>query len=133
MKIKFSTKQRAFIHYYNGNATEAAIAAGYSKKSARSMGCQLLTNINIAESIKRREEKRNAPKIASRAERQEFWSEVLRSEDNDMRDRLKAAELLGRSEADFTDNHNLSVDDKFLDAIRKTDTNRLKEIICHLN
>lgn len=131
--MKFTVKQRKFIEYYNGNASEAARLAGYSKKTAYSIGNFLLKNIEISRAIKRREEKRNAPKIASRQERQEFWSEVFRADDEDMRNRLKAAELLGRSEADFTDNHNLTVDDKFLEAIRKTDTNRLKEMVCQLN
>jgi phage terminase small subunit len=39
--------------------------------------------------------------IASREERQSFWSSVLRDQNIDMKDRLKASDLLGKSQADF--------------------------------
>jgi phage terminase small subunit len=55
---KFTAKQRKFIDEYLVclNAAEAARRAGYSEKTARSMGCQLLTNINIKAEIKQRME-----------------------------------------------------------------------------
>ena len=45
-----SVKQRAFVAEYliSGNATQAAIAAGYSPKTARQIGAQNLTKVNIA-------------------------------------------------------------------------------------
>ena len=115
-------KQQAFVDCYNGNATEAAIAAGYSAKTARVKGCQLLTKINIQYANKSREDKPRALRIATREERQAFWTNVMNGNVKDiafekgtkididvkMTDRLKAAELLGRSEADFTDNTNIS-------------------------
>ena len=44
-------RQRAFCEAYllSGNATEAAIKAGYSPKSARSIGQRLLTYVDIRE------------------------------------------------------------------------------------
>src|SRR4051794_38079703 len=33
------------------NATQAAIRAGYSQKTAKEQGCRLLTNVNIAQRI----------------------------------------------------------------------------------
>ena len=51
-----SVKQRRFIEAYDGNATAAAIAAGYSPKTARSQGQYLLTKLDIKEAIKAREE-----------------------------------------------------------------------------
>lgn len=42
---KLTTKQAAFVRAYamnGGNATQAAISAGYSKDSARATGCKLL-------------------------------------------------------------------------------------------
>ena len=98
---KLTAKQQAFVEAYAGNATAAALAAGYSKKSARVQGRRLITKDNVAKAIKEREAKRLAPTIATRQERQEFWTSVLRSEDEAMKDRLKAAELLGKSEGDF--------------------------------
>lgn len=98
---KLNARQQAFVEAYAGNATAAALAAGYSERSARSQGQRLLTNDDIQDAIKAREAKRLAPTIASRQERQEFWTSVLRNEDEAMKDRLKAAELLGKSEGDF--------------------------------
>ena len=49
-----TTKQRVFVAEYlaNGfNATRAAIAAGYSKESARSIACESLTKPNVAAAI----------------------------------------------------------------------------------
>jgi phage terminase small subunit len=46
-------KHRKFIAEYlkDQNATQAAIRAGYSKNTARSIGCELLTNPNIHKAI----------------------------------------------------------------------------------
>jgi phage terminase small subunit len=46
-------KQRRFIEEYviDLNATQAAIRSGYSKKTARDIGCENLAKPNIAESI----------------------------------------------------------------------------------
>ena len=61
----------------------------------------MLTNDDIKDTIKARETQRLAPTIATRQERQEFWTSVLRNEEEAMKNRLKAAELLGKSEGDF--------------------------------
>ena len=57
----------------------------------------------MAEAIKSRQNKENAPLIANRQDRQAFWSKVMYDEDQIMKNRLKASELLGKSEADFTE------------------------------
>jgi len=44
-----------------------------------------------------------AGRIATRAERQAFWTAVMLDPKERTADRLKAAELLGRSEADFVE------------------------------
>ena len=98
-KDKLTAKQRRFVEAYDGNATQAAIAAGYSQKIARQMGQVNMTKRVILAEIKSRETVRCTPLIASRAERQQFWSSVMRDKEQMMRDRLKAAELLGKSEA----------------------------------
>ena len=98
---RLNAKRQAFVDAYAGNATAAALAAGYSPKTAYSQGQRLLKSVEVQDAIKAREAQRLAPTIASRQERQEFWTSVLRSEDEAMKDRLKAAELLGKSEGDF--------------------------------
>ena len=56
MKLEELTeKQRQFVLHYlqNGfNATQAAISAGYSKDSARVIGCENLTKPDIQDAIK---------------------------------------------------------------------------------
>ena len=94
-------KQRRFVELYNGNATEAAIAAGYSRKTARSIGQRILTNVDISEAIKAREDKKLRSFIASREERQRLWTEIMNDPEMKTSDRLRASELLGRSEGDF--------------------------------
>ena len=98
-----SSKQKKFVQAYMGNATEAAIKAGYSEKTARSQGQRLLTKADIKQSIQKREEKQTSAVIATREQRQEFWTKIMYDNAADMKDRLKSSELLGRSQADFTD------------------------------
>ena len=125
-KAAFTVKQQRFIDFYDGNATEAARKAGY--KQPKLSGYENITKHNILAAIKKRETERGNKNIATREERQEFWTRVFNGElteplitgrDGDgnkivlevppkMSDRLKAPELLGRSEADFT--YNIKVD-----------------------
>lgn len=98
---KLNAKRQAFVDAWEGNATAAALAAGYSPKTAYSQGQRLLKIVEVQDAIKAREAQRLAPTIATRQERQEFWTSVLRNENEAMKDRLKAAELLGKSEGDF--------------------------------
>ena len=105
---KLTTKQRRFVDAYDGNATQAAIAAGYSEKTAPFIGAENLKKPKILAEIKARDTIRSTPLIASRAERQQFWSSVMRDKDQQMRDRLKAAELLGKSEADFVERQEIT-------------------------
>lgn len=54
---ELTAKQQAFVDYYiegNGNATQAAIRAGYSESGARVQGHKNLTKANIREAIKLR-------------------------------------------------------------------------------
>ena len=46
---KLTEKQKKFVDEYliDLNATQAAIRAGYSEKTARSIGQRLLTNVDI--------------------------------------------------------------------------------------
>ena len=103
--------QQRFVELYDGNATESAKKAGYSSKSAEKIGRDLLRNTTVAEAIRRREEQTIKPLIASRQRRQEFWTATMQDAEQAMRDRLKASELLGRSEGDFLERHDLTSSD----------------------
>lgn len=52
-------KQQAFANAYlkSGNITQAAIAAGYSEKTAHSQGSRLLKNVKVRTEIERRQAK----------------------------------------------------------------------------
>ena len=105
---EFTTKQKRFIECYNGNAIEAAREAGYSERSVTKIGYQLMSNPKIAAAIRARENARNDDAIATREERQRFFTRVMRDEEQHMKDRLRASELLGKSEGDFIDRQELS-------------------------
>lgn len=101
MTKKLTSRQKAFSHEYarTGNAERAAIEAGYSEKYARARSHEIVgkcrhlideLNAEIA-----------SLKIADATERQEFWTALMRDEGQDMKDRLKASEILGKAQGDF--------------------------------
>lgn len=112
MAGKLTAKQQRFVDAYDGNATKAAIAAGYSEKTAYSAGQRLLKNVGIRTAIQERENRRIQPLIMTREERQTMWSEIARDKGERTQDRLKASELLGRSEADFVERQEISGPDQ---------------------
>lgn len=66
-----------------GNATKAAIAAGYSAKAARSIASTQLTKQNIQARIHELNEVIVSDKIADATERKEVLSEITRGRLND--------------------------------------------------
>ena len=96
-----TAKQQRFVSAYDGNATRAAIEAGYSERWAASNIDKLLKNTEIQAAIQNREKDRTSSLIATREERQQFWTAIMRDEETELKDRLRASELLAKSEADF--------------------------------
>lgn len=105
-------RQRRFVEAYmgraEGNATEAARMAGYGENSDDGylavQGSRLIGNDKIREAIAARVV--NDPLVADREELQRFFTLVMRGEEGEgvqMKDRLKAAELLGKTRAEFKD------------------------------
>jgi phage terminase small subunit len=96
------------------NATQSAIAAGYSRNGAGNKGYELLKIVEIQEYIRATMEKIGHDKIASAEEVLETLTGVMRGEitalglDTDVQDRVKAAELLGKRYALFTDKMDVS-------------------------
>lgn len=122
--MRLTEKQKRFADYYIelGNATEAARKAGYSSKTAKSIGQENLTKPDIKSYIKERLDEKDAERIASQDEILEFLTAVMRGEkteqipvglgkgaqqleDKDpyLKDRVKAAELLGKRHSMWTD------------------------------
>ena len=112
MDKKLTLKQKAFADYYieTGNATEAAIRAGYNKKTARQIGSMNLTKVDIKAYIEERLKEIESKRIADGKEVLEYLSKVMRGEEKDqfgldasLQDRTKAAELLGKRYRLFTE------------------------------
>ena len=63
-------RQRKFCDEYliSGNATDAAIKAGYSPKTAKSIGQRLLTFVDLKQYIETELEKLHSAKIADAEE-----------------------------------------------------------------
>lgn len=122
--MTLTPKQQAFVDAYDGNGVSAARAAGYTGSDAAlaTSASRLLKHAEVSAAIQRRnvvvDKAREqavvqAGRIANRAERQAFWTSVMLDSKERTTDRLKAAELLGRSEADFTENVNHAITDSF--------------------
>jgi phage terminase small subunit len=134
---KLTTKQQRFVEVFDGDAYQAAKIAGYKGKdnALRAIGSQNLSKRAIIAAIRARESKKLKPKIATREQRQEFWTRVLTGAEIQkvvvgmgenqqvvelppkMIDRLKASELLGRSECDFVEKRLLGFDEQTLEKI----------------
>ncbi|WP_040292631.1 terminase small subunit [Alloiococcus otitis] len=79
---KLNVRQRKFVDEYiiHGNATKAAINAGYSKKTAGAQAGRLLHNVKISQAIKRRTEQLFDEKAMSVAEAIALSSSIARGE-----------------------------------------------------
>lgn len=129
---KLTRKQQRFADEYlvDANATQAAIRAGYSEKTAYSQGQRLLKNVEVKKYIEQQLERIHNEKIADAQEVMMYLTSVLRGESlseivvvegtgdgrsdakrmmklPDERERLKAAELIGKRYGMFTDKVNV--------------------------
>lgn len=128
--MKLTERQKAFCDYYieTLNATEAARRAGYSEKTAKEIGCENLTKPNIQAYIQERLKQMDKERIASAEEVLEYLTRVMRGEEKEklleyneegeetiisappsIKNRTKAAELLGKRYALFTDKKEVDV------------------------
>ncbi|WP_314046532.1 terminase small subunit [uncultured Granulicatella sp.] len=121
---KMTLKQQRFADEYiiTGNATQSAIKAGYSKKTARAIANENLMKPYIKEYIDERLAKLESEKIATQEEVLQYLTSVMRGEKTEpllvldgegtqkvieavpsVQSRTKAAELLGKRYGTFTD------------------------------
>ena len=101
--MTLTEKQRRFCELFAANpvATSAAIGAGYSRRTARSIGAENLTKPDITEYIKTLQKKTDATRIATVEEIKSMWTDILRDQKAKHADRLKASELLAKSAGVF--------------------------------
>ena len=124
-------RQELFIQEYikTGNATHSAIAAGYSKRTARSIGQRLLTYVDIKEAIDRLSKNIAINNIMTAKERQEFLTSLILHNDVKASDKLKAVDLLNKMTGEYIQkvevNGNVKTDDPF----KNLTTEELKRII----
>lgn len=104
---KLTEKQKKFCDAYllnNGNATQAAITAGYSENTASETGYENLNKPHLADYIQERTKKASNSRIADIIERKELLTKFMRGEEEtDDKGRLKALETLGKMEGDFVE------------------------------
>jgi len=132
--VRLTEKQKRFADYYieTGNATEAAIKAGYSQRTARFIGAENLTKPNIKLYIEQRLKELEDERIADATEVLQYLTSVMRGEitetryiavyDKDgsfveeregpptVRDRNKAAELLAKRYGLLNENMNINAE-----------------------
>ena len=125
--MKLNIKQKAFADYFieTGNAYQSAIKAGYSENYAKGNVIKLLENESVKKYIEERMKEIESERIAKAEEvlaflsaslRGEVLEEVISTETVDgmvkpvilkkqlsAKDRIKAAELLGKRYALFTE------------------------------
>lgn len=127
-----TNKQKRFADEYliDCNATQAAIRAGYSEKTAKQVGQRLLTYADVKSYIDEQLQQLHSKTIATVEEVMEYLSSVLRGQSEseivvvegvgdgcssartmtkspDEKERLKAAELLGKRFGMFVDKVNV--------------------------
>ncbi|EGO7897250.1 TPA: terminase small subunit [Enterococcus faecalis] len=128
--MRMTEKQKRFCDFYieTGNAKEAAIRAGYSEKTAKQIGQENLTKPDLRAYIDERLAELKNERTADAQEVLEYLTAVMRGEykeatligvgegaqavvdiDVGAKDRLKAAELLGKRHALFTDKQQIEV------------------------
>jgi len=128
---KLTQRQRRFCDEYliDLNATQAAIRAGYSIKTAGQIADRLLKNVKIQQCIQERLAEKDAECVATQDEVLEFLTAVLRGEiteevpilvgDGEQRlkpkgtsikDRVRAAELLAKRYGLLADKFNVTVE-----------------------
>lgn len=132
---KMTTKQKRFCDEYliDLNATKAAIRSGYSEKTARKIGQENLTKPDIKEYIAERMAEKESELIADQDEVLRYLTSVLRGKSRssvvvvenigdycseareiekapDEKERLRAAELLGKRYGLYTDRMEQDVD-----------------------
>ena len=105
-------RQTLFVDYYTtdpdtqGNCEASMLKAGYKAGYARKWAGKYIRAIRgIKEAIDEKTQEIREKSIANRTQRQAFWTREMNNPDNKLTDRLRASELLGKSQADFIDRY----------------------------
>lgn len=109
-----NARHRAFAECYalTQNATKAAIEAGFSPRTAHSQGHRLLKNAEIQALIQELQERASSERIADLDEIKEFWTRIMRSDEERTLDKIKASELLAKVEGGFVERVAIDTSDR---------------------
>lgn len=125
---KLPPKRRVFVEAYcgeaAGNATEAARIARYAHPSQQ--GHRLLRNAQVQAALAELTAPERNRRVATREERLAFYTGVMEDPAQQTKDRLKAAELLGKVGGDFV--VKVEVETKNVPASREEALARLEEL-----
>ena len=102
--MKLNARQKAFCEYYvaSGNATDAAIKAGYSETYSKTRTNVLLQNVEICRYINELQEKAKSSRIMTAIERREFLTSMIKDRAVKDTDRLKAVDILNKMDGEYT-------------------------------
>jgi phage terminase small subunit len=110
--VSLNPRQLAFVRAYaeTGNATEAARRAGYAGDDATLgvTGHRLLKNDKVGAELAKHAKKAEKASIATVEECFEFWTSVMRDDEAERRDRLKASELRAKAAGVFVERREVS-------------------------
>lgn len=98
-----NARQKKFAEYYaqSGNATAAAVSAGYSMKYAHTNAAKLLKLPEIADYIHQINEAGECERILTAMQRRCILSDIARSESYTTADRLRAIDLLNKMTGEY--------------------------------
>src|SRR4051812_29788579 len=104
---ELNIKQKRFADYYieTGNATASYLRAGYEAEanSAEVNASRLLRNARVLAYIKERNAQLDVEFIVDITETKRFWTEIMRDENADMKDRLRASEFIAKTNGAFVE------------------------------
>lgn len=105
---KLTPKQRLFIKHYianGGNGTQAAISAGYSKSTAHTQANENLKKPYIVKHLQRMVKVKEEPLDVSAAQTIKSIREIANDKEEPSAVRLRALELLGKTQRIFVERH----------------------------
>ncbi len=96
--MPLTDKQARFVEEYlvDLNATQAAVRAGYSEKTAGQVGFENLKKPEIQDAISAAMKTRAEEAQIDAAEVLQFWAEVMRDSKASRKDRLNASEKVAK-------------------------------------
>lgn len=130
-EVKLTEKQQRFADFYieTGNAAESAVRAGYSKKTARNIGSENLTKPYISEYIQARNKELEDSRIADMREVKQFWTEMLRSNSVEPKDRLKASDFIAKTNGAYLERVEHSGGVEVTNALTGLSTEELRKMV----